>query len=81
MQQIDEIFKLLYKLKDIKKEELIIDKDDEFLIKNYHKLYDMKKICSKKLYRKLVINFSINCQLPIYKGIGIITTEIKNKYN
>lgn len=78
MQQIDEIFKLLYKLKDIKKEKLIIDKDDEFYMKQYYK--NLKGIISYRLWRKIVIDYSIETLTDIFDSSDILVDEILKKY-
>lgn len=73
-----EVFKLIQILKGVKNAELILNEDDEYFIKySYPRL---KKILSFKLYKKLVIEYSINVVCDIYDAADIVSDAIYKKY-
>lgn len=76
---ITELFTLLLKLKDVRKQELIITDDDEFIIKSFYR--KLNKIISYKLWRKIVIKYSIDTLEDIYSSCDILVDEIYLKYN
>lgn len=78
MYMIDEVFRLISRLRDIEKCKLIVDKGDEFCMKEYYK--NIKGIISYKLWRKIVIDYSIDTQEDILDTCDILVDEILKKY-
>jgi hypothetical protein len=76
---INEVFKLISSLKNLSREELIVTEDDEFIMKAFHR--KIRKIIKYKLWRKIVINFSIDTMNDIYDSCDILVDEIYKKYN
>lgn len=77
---ITELLELISKIKYIKKEELILDEDDLFFLKQYYKLYDMKKVCNFFTYKKIVKDYTIRNRITIPKSCEILTKEIIKNY-
>jgi len=73
-----EVFKLIYDLRNIEDQELIIDEDDEYFLRaSYRKV---EKIISYKLWKKIVIDFSIDTLQDIYTSCDILMDEVYKKY-
>ena len=75
---INELFNLLSKLRGIKKEKLIIDEEDEYVLKAFHK--KLKGIISYKLWKKIVIDYSIETKQGIYDACDDLVDSIYEKY-
>lgn len=75
---INEIWNLLLKMKDIKKEELIIDDYDKYIMKAFYK--KLKGIIKYRLWKKIVIQYSIETGEDIFNSSNILVDEIYNKY-
>lgn len=75
---ITELFTLLLKLKDVKKQKLIITEDEEFIMKGFHR--KLKGIISYKLWRKIVMQYSIDTLEDIYESCDILVDQIYIKY-
>lgn len=76
---ITEVFEMISQLKNIEKQELIITDDDEFIMKAFHR--KIKKYVSYYVWRKVVIQFSIDTLNDIYNSSDILVDEIYKKYN
>jgi hypothetical protein len=72
---INNTFILISSLKNIDKK-LILDKDDEKLLKAYYNAYDINKICSFRLYKASVIQFAIKLRMSLHKTCELLTKEI-----
>jgi len=72
---IDTVF---YGMKSIKKSssKLYLDDYDKFILRRYYDLYDVKDSCSFKIYRNLIIEFSIIMMMSIHKSCEALTKEI-----
>lgn len=75
---VTELFELLAKLKNVKKYELIITKDEEFIMKAFHK--KLKGVIPYKLWRKIVIQYSIDTLEEIYDSCDTLVDQIYEKY-
>ena len=76
---ITDTFKLISLIKNIQKQELIVDADDEYIMKSFYR--KINKIISYKLWRKIVIQFSIETMYDIYDSSDILVDVIYKKYN
>jgi len=77
---ITDIFKLISKLKDFNKQELYISNDDENIMKIYFKLYKVKKLVPYYVWRKAVINTSLDECISLHASCELIVKRIIN-YN
>lgn len=75
---INEIWNLLSKLKGIKEEKLIIDESDSFIMKAFHK--KLKGIIPYKLWKKIVIDYSISTNQGIYDACDDLLDKVYDKY-
>lgn len=75
---VNEVFYLISLLKDINKVDLIITEDEEYIMKAFHK--KLKGIIPYTLWRKIVMNFSIETLNDIYNSCDILVDEIYKKY-
>lgn len=75
---ITETFNLISKLKDVEKCELLITKDDEEIMRSFYP--KIKHIISYRLWRKLVIQCSIDTLYDIYDACDILLDPIYKKY-
>ena len=79
---ITETFNLLSQLKFLKKEKLLIDIDDEKIMKKYFLKYRIYKYkLSYKKWRTEVIYNSITCCIEIDKSCLMVLSELKLKKN
>jgi len=74
-----ECFNLIYSLKDIKRTELILSKDDIYIIDQFY------KIVKKYIYKRGFINACKSYQLDtmeldMYNVCDVLTQEIIKKY-
>jgi hypothetical protein len=74
------VFNLISSLKFIKKEKLIITDLDEFVMYDTYKEYMINRWFKYKLFRKVVIDFSINDMRPIDEASLIIAEKIIKEY-
>lgn len=75
---ITEVFNLITKLKLIKKEKLIVDEDDLEIMKLFHR--KLKGIISFRLWKKIVIQYSIETCNDIYDSCDNLVDVIYEKY-
>lgn len=75
---INEIWNLLAKLKNIKEEELIIDETDEYIMKAFY--MKLKGIIKYKVWRKVVIQYSIDTNKGIFESCDDLLDIIYDKY-
>lgn len=69
-----ECFRLISKLKNIKKEKYILSDEEIDIMKKYYKSYDLN--IGFNLYKKVVIDLSINSLSSIHKSCEYLTKEI-----
>ena len=75
---IKEVFNLISQLKFIKKEKLIVDKDDIEIMRLFHR--KLKGIISFRLWKKIVIQYSIETCHDIYDSCDDLVDVIYDKY-
>lgn len=75
-----EVFNLIYNLKDVKEEKLILNDDDEFTLRFFYDDCNMKKICKFKLWKKIVIDFSVDSLMDVPRACLILSEKIIEKY-
>lgn len=73
---------LLPKLKNIKKEKLSLSEEDELILYNYWKVYDIRKKChlSYRLYKNMIVYFRSLTLHSIHNSCMIMTPKIIEKY-
>lgn len=77
---ISNTFQTISILKNINKETLILDDDDNYYIKEGYNIIKKYKRIKFKLWKKIVINYSIETMNDIYTSVDILTDEIIKKY-
>ena len=75
---INELFNLLSKLRGIKEEELIIDEQDEYILKAFY--MKLKGIIRYKLWKQIVIQYSIETGKDIYDSCDDLLDKIYDRY-
>jgi hypothetical protein len=74
-----EIFNLIYSLKDIKKTELVLSKDDIYIIDQFYKI--VKKHIYKRGFIKAVKSYQLDTmETDMYLICDVISKEIIKKY-
>lgn len=75
---INSVFTLISKLKYVKKQKLVVDEDDIYIMKESYK--QLKGIISFRLWKKIVIEYSISTCQDIYESCDVLVDSIIEKY-
>jgi len=76
---MEKVFNFILTLKDVKKSELVVTNDEEFIIDQFYN--SVKNIASKKVFRNACLSYQIDTMnLDMYECCETISDEIIKRY-